>query len=332
MATFNQRDLFLNSDDPELPYRRRNDEEKTSVSYGQRKLLLTVLQFITYFWDPIKVPKPICCYAGSAPGLNIEVISELYPEIEFHLYDPNPFKVKKSKMIHLYRQYFTDKDATKWAKRNDILFISDIRTADYTKAKDLDDNENQIMRDMMNQMKWYNIIKPVQAHLKFRLPYTGGSRPSEMEYLDGILFKQPWAPETSTECRLVPYGPDKLKMWNCMKYQSQMFHHNAITRESIKYLSPFSPAGQGYVDEPELMDDYDSLCETQIILDYLQKRGAEINIQNTQSLSRLMTKKLGSVTLKFLRANPRYIKEKNFRSREDNITCKENTLFKDVIH
>ena len=313
MLTFKTEDLFLNPNDLELQYRRRNDEEKTGVSYGQRKLLLTVLQFITNYWDPAQIPNPCILYIGSSPGNNIEIIAELFPEVEFHLYDPNPFKIKKSEKVHLYQQYFTDEDAHFWKNKNsgNVYFISDIRTADYTKAKNLDDNERQIMKDMENQMKWYNIIKPVHAHLKFRLPYTGGNRPAVLSYLDGTLYKQPWAPGTSTETRLVPNGDGNgiTKNWDCMKYQSQLFHHNVIIRETFLYDNLC-------LDSPELLNDYDSRCEVEILTNYLNKRNA-FSTENVKKLSRMITKRLSpTLTMEFLRKNPRYIKDVNFRSRE----------------
>ena len=150
---FVKKDIFLNPEYDETPYRRRNDEEKKCIHWGQRKLLLTVIQFLTLFWDPTQVPNPVVVYAGAAPGNNIGVISQLFPEVEFHLYDPRPFKIKPIEgKIYLYNQYFTNKDAEKWSDRSDIYFISDIRTADYTKTKDLNQNESQILTENIDYL------------------------------------------------------------------------------------------------------------------------------------------------------------------------------------
>ena len=325
MLQFSREDLFLNPSDPELPYRRRYDEEKSSIAYGQRKLLLTVVEFLTFYWNPTKIPKPIAVYVGAAPGCNIEIISNLFPEIEFHLYDPAPFKIDPSDRINLYNQYFTDEDANKWSGRSDVYFISDIRTADYTTAKSLDENEKKILQDMMRQMGWYNIIKPVYGHLKFRLPYTGGNRPPTVNYLDGYLFKQVFEPQTSTETRLVPFGPGKTIDWNCEKYQSQMFYHNVTVRETIKYTNPLDTDNpESPIDHPELVNDYDCRCETQILMNYLQMRCGKVNPKDVKALSRLLTKKLSEkngehINLEFLRCNPRYIKERNLRPTRDDI-------------
>ena len=337
MLQFKRNDLTLNPEDPELPYRRRKDEEKKSIAYGQRKLMLTLVQFITNFWDPEVVPNPKLVYAGAAPGTNIGIVSTMFPEIEFHLYDPRPFKIKLSDKIKTYQQYFTNEDAQKWADRDDIFFVSDIRTADYNKASDLDENEQQIMDDMQMQMEWYNIIKPVRGHLKFRLPYTGGNRPSHMEYLYGYVFKQCWAPQTSTETRLVPvYGNDGepiTKLWNCQKYQDQMFYHNVIVRESFCYDNPFVQSDDNnnnetqYIDYPELLNDWDSRAETQILMDYIYKRVGKVGKHIQQmviALSRMITTRLNEKsrykdTLASLRANPQFIKKRNMKQTRDNM-------------
>jgi hypothetical protein len=314
--------MFINSTDPELPYRRRKDEEKTSIAWGQRKLLLTLVQFLTLFWDTKKVEKPIVVYAGAAPGTNIRIVSMLFPEVEFHLYDPSPFKIKSGGKINTYQQYFTDKDAKKWANRNDVYFVSDIRTADYMKAKNLDENERQIMQDMEMQMKWYQIIKPVHGHLKFRPPYTGGDRPERINYLYGFVFKQPYAPQTTTETRLVPIGQD-IVSWSAQKYQDQMFHHNVIIREQYKYQNPFTQ-DDSPIDSPELMTDWDSRTEAQIWTDYLAKRSGKVDKKSVVALSRLITKKLTEKskykdTLHLLRSKPQAIKQRNIKPSRDDL-------------
>ena len=281
---------------------------------------------MTYFWKPRQISNPVVVYAGAAPGSNIQIISQFFPEIEFHLYDPQKFKIKSNDKIKLYQKKFTNKIAHYWAKKQEeyqnIFFISDIRTADYTVAKNLDDNENQILDDMMLQKEWVEIIKPIYSHLKFRLPYTGGNRPKSVNYFDGYIFKQPWAPQTTTETRLVPFN-SKCKEWSCEKYQSQMFYHNSIIREKYKYLNPFTKKDEN-IDDPELINDWDSNCEVHIWSKYLEFRGAKVTKENVISLSRMATAKLTNNkkhkdNLNYLRLNPRAIKERNIKPSRDDL-------------
>lgn len=311
---FTKVDELLNDTDPEEPYRRRKDEEKISISWGQRKLLMVLVSFLS---KHLEHKNPIIVYAGAAPGVNIGVVATLFPGASFHLYDPSRFKIHTNldKKIIVYRKRFTDETARYWAdkqeKNKNVYFISDIRTADYTKAKDLSENEEQILNDMELQKKWVEIIKPCKSHLKFRLPYTLPDLPINIKYFDGIIYKQCYSPQTSTETRLVVTSSNlTYRDYSCEKYQSQLFYHNIIVREKNKYISEF-------IDEPELLNDYDSCCEASIWKDYLEYLGEEVSKERVIKLSRDATKLLTKGrkykdTLSYLRNNPRAIKDRNF--------------------
>ena len=161
---FTHDDYLLKDSDPEKTYYRRTNEQKKSIPWGQRKLFLTELQFLTRFWDSEQVPEPIIVYAGAAPGKHIPLLGYLFPQARFYLYDPRPFHISPSEKISIYQQYFTDEDASQWANRKDVFFISDIRTADYQQMGE-EENENAIMTDMKMQEVWYHIIKPGFAHM-----------------------------------------------------------------------------------------------------------------------------------------------------------------------
>lgn len=308
---------LLKEIDPEEPYRRRKDDEKTSISWGQRKLLLTLVSFLSNHLNK-NVKNPVFVYAGAAPGINIGIASKLFPQITWHLYDPAKFKLKTDldKKIIVYQKRFTDETAKYWGqkqqKNGNIYFISDIRTADYTKTKDLNDNEKQILQDMELQKRWVEIIRPCKSHLKFRLPYTIPNLPNEVNYFDGIIYKQSFAPQTTTETRLVLTSPNfNYKTYSCEKYQSQMFYHNTVIRENNKYQNDF-------MDPPELLDDYDCCCEISIWKDYLIYLEKEITKEEILKLSRDATKLLTqgrkyADTLSYLRSNPQAIKNRNFK-------------------
>ena len=271
----------------EIPKEQRN----MNLYWGQRKLLLALIAFINIFWDPVKVSNPKFVYAGAAPGNNIEIISQLYPEIEFHLYYPSRFNIKPTDKIKIYNTYFTDEVAQSWSNRNDVYFISDVRTVEITKDTDLDVHEAIIVDNMNMQMRWYNIIKPVYAQLKFRLPFTGGNRPKKLNYLYGYIFKQPWAPEQSIETRLVPLPNGGNIEWDTEKYQNQMFYHNTVIRPSAKYYNPFNHTAN-HIDGNELLNDWDSTAEAVIIAAYLKKRAGKYTEDQVKAISRLFTDKL----------------------------------------
>jgi cap2 methyltransferase len=287
-------DMIISSSSPQLAYRERRSEEKKAVHWGQRKLLLSEIQFFTLFYDFQKNNFPIIVYAGAAPGIHIKILSELFPNFTFHLYDPAAFVegLHNGKTIFTYNQLFTDLDAKTWENRNDVYFISDIRTADY-KVMSESEVEDSISGDMQLQLGWYNIIKPVNSLLKFRLPWPDRWPSPTYEYLSGYLFKQVWAPQSSTEGRLV--SNNNLLNWNIKEYEEAMFYFNDIMREQFTYLDPLTDRPTMGLDPPELKSDYDSTAEVIILRDYLLKYlpGSNVNTkQNIVNLSRKITESL----------------------------------------
>lgn len=133
-------DLNINKNSGRTPYRRRTNEEKMSIHWGQRKLLMSEIQFFTLYWDPKVIPNPLCVYAGAASGVHIGILSKMFPSFTFHLYDPSKFEIKETDKIKIFtgpdQGYFTDEVAQKYAGRNDIFFISDIRTSGHKSTYD----------------------------------------------------------------------------------------------------------------------------------------------------------------------------------------------------
>ena len=306
---FTYLDAVLKSSDPEAPYRRRESEEKNAIHIGQLKLVMSEIQFFTRYWNPEEIPNPIAIYAGAAPGFHIPFLVQLFPSMTFHLYDPRPFGIKETDNIKLHQQYFEEKDAAQWANRKDTFLISDIRTADFREMGQVQ-NETQIIEDMRRQEKWYLTMKPVKAVFKFRPPYPLEFVAREFEYLAGTIYIQAWAPQTSTETRLVPSGEQRT-VYDIIKYQDQMFYINSILREQAKYLNPFTH-DLTPIDPPDLTNDYDSSLHTLILTEYLTKVAGkeQANAENVIGLSRVLIdeitkhQKIDKITPGFMRAGP----------------------------
>ncbi len=77
----------LEPDAPRAPYRRREQELKTVVHWGQRKLFLGELEFLTAY----STPGATVLYAGAAPGTHLRFLMELFPTLHWVLVDPGNF-------------------------------------------------------------------------------------------------------------------------------------------------------------------------------------------------------------------------------------------------
>lgn len=172
----------LQSTAPQKKYFRRVNCIKTTIHWGQRKLLLSEIEFLTKYVKPGKSYNIV--YAGAAPGIHTGMLTELFPRNKFILIDPEKFRVKSSDNIVIRRELFTNEIAEEYSELDNLLFISDIRSG---KSSD------HVSRDMEMQRKWVEIMNPMACMLKFRLPWLDPSLESEgkindkysMEYFDG---------------------------------------------------------------------------------------------------------------------------------------------------
>eukprot|EP00045_Choanoeca_perplexa_P009328 m.89364 g.89364 ORF g.89364 m.89364 type:complete len:581 (+) comp14855_c0_seq28:189-1931(+) len=252
-------ETVLRDDAPRASYRRRKHEKKSVIHWGQRKLLMCEMEFLTKYGDLA----PLVVYAGAASGTHIELLAKYFPEHCFVCVDPAPFarNLKESDKMLLRQELFTDEVAKEFEGR-DVLFMSDIRAAD----PDLMTEgviEKQVFDDQAAQMRWHNIMKAKMSMLKFRLPYAAEGNTT---YLKGEIWLPIWAPITTTEARLLVTGHEEVEYDN-LKYEEQMFHFNTVTRVA-RYDHKVVAEGLDYC--------YDCRAEVEVLTNYLIKYKPEL--------------------------------------------------------
>lgn len=222
--------------------------------WGQRKLLLSEIQFFTNVYKKTGTLKNyIVVYIGSADGTHLPILFKLFPDLEWLLYDPNPFYplVKKYKKAKIFNQYFLDSTIQHVIKNTfnkKILFISDIRVT----TKD-----EQVMNDMIKQAEWGTILKADFMLLKFRLPYNEPNsfipknitdlkldknknnisnpdfKATDTIYLKGKIYLQLYHPQYSTELRLFVEKINnsyELDNYNYIDIENKIFNYNSEVR------------------------------------------------------------------------------------------------------
>jgi hypothetical protein len=247
----------LEANAPIMKYRRRRDEVKTVIHWGQRKLLLSEIEFLTLH----ALPSSIVIYAGAAPGTHIEYLSKLFPDVNFVLVDPSPFTVKERLPQIALRPntLFTDELAQEFgAMGKDILFISDIRSADPTVLSE-EETEQQVAKDMAQQGHWHRLMCARKSMLKFRLSWRAG----KTKYLAGEIYLPVWGPVTTTESRLIADFNALEIEYDNTKYEEQMFHFNTVTRVA-RYRHNIRGEGIDHC--------YDCTAEIAILRNYFMKR------------------------------------------------------------
>jgi hypothetical protein len=227
LATLNELtalDEFLRDDSAELTYFEREENERSTVHFGQLKLFISELQLLTRVKKEMGISSGLIVYAGAAEGHHIERLMTLFPGFRFHLYDPSSFcnrlLIISGDKCQLFFQPFTDEDAAKYSDEPNVIFISDIRTGLSSEC---------VITDMGHQKRWIEIIRPMISMVKFRLPWDNKTT----EYFDGDIQIQAYAPCTSTETRLIIKDVDSVKQYDNAKYEKQMSHHNCVGRISM---------------------------------------------------------------------------------------------------
>lgn len=285
---FNKEDwMLLGNDDGELDY--IPGQTTNNIHIGQLKLLISELVLFVYYSDD-ELKNVI--YAGAAEGYHIYILSKMFPDFTFYLYDTRPFdkRLKALKNVNIYNKYFLDEDIEHYKKLGLKYFlISDIRnlSMDQTEVNKRI-NEELIVEDMLLQQSWVKKLKPVYSLLKFKLPYGSEDYNKEkygetMKYLDGQVFKQAFAKPLSAETRLLVTDNDSSRDWNLISYENKMSYHNRSVRERAVYLNPINNSKTKIYEEKGLYNDYDSTYFTQVVMDYLykiNKARSEENVKN----------------------------------------------------
>lgn len=237
---------------PSAVYVRRKQMPRTVLHWGQLKLFLSELEFFTEY--AIKDKKQNVIYAGAAPGIHLNLLSQLFPNLHFYLVDPRNFNkdlINKNNVTTI-QDYFSDKMATELRKKlgnQDILFISDIR---------ITPEEKNINKNHSLQKSWFNILKPTYAMLKFRLPRLHKTK----SYLDGKIYFQAYAYPSSTETRLVVKKNAKIVKYNVDDYENKLYFFNRMTRAQFyKYNHNIK----------DLDHCYDCKCFVYLVEKYLDK-------------------------------------------------------------
>jgi hypothetical protein len=231
---------ILNDEFPQEKYQpRKKDEDRTTIHYGQRKLHLSEVEFLTNVCNDLPdktFKKIVLIYAGAAPGIHLDLLSQMFPFITFVLIDPAKFSIEPNSKLIIKREFFTDEMALDLKEEyNDWirLFISDIRLAGPGYGYNDDEIEEKVFEDMRSQENWYKILEPFRSLLKFRLPYVenrNNQKNNKINYLDGKIYFQIWAPCSSSETRLFVGENASKREYDCLKYENQMFRFNRVER------------------------------------------------------------------------------------------------------
>jgi hypothetical protein len=178
---------------------------------GQRKLLANEILFLTKYGSLAKK----VVYAGAAPGIHISLVADMFPNLEFDLWDTEKFIIpdrlikgrSTTGRITIFQGLFLPEKALTYRGQG-ILFISDIRSLSMgvqkqgeSAAATLARSQYLVDRDNALQLQLAMVSGALCSMLKFRLPFNMPR--DDYMYVDGDVWLQPWAKGGSAETRLI---------------------------------------------------------------------------------------------------------------------------------
>lgn len=218
----------------------------------------------------IRVPKstdvPIVVYAGAGgTGQHLLFLCKLFQGVCFHCYDMSEYDANlrdeveagRYPNLFLHESLFGDEqcDAFAYMSResgHSVYLISDIRSAG--KQMSFEAFEDRVHEDNEMQYDWVERIRPVKAHLKWRLPYTR----TEARIVKPCEFMlQPWAGSESGEMRQVidrPHGnePYRYTSMTIDEFENRMMVLRSAVKPYACYESPLPCSGYYPYDEVEV--------------------------------------------------------------------------------
>lgn len=254
---------------------------KPVLDWGQLKLLITELQFFNSFWGDITIPNPVVLYIGASPGSHIYILSQLYPWMEYHLYDSQDLdkRLLTQNNIKFYQKNFDANDAEEWSGKNKNLFvILDLRNSKYRKQLTQEEKDEIIVNDLNFQKEILRTIKPVKSLLRLRFPKNFkpdsslGEDGSHFSFFDGIAFRQGFTDLDTNEFALVPHDCETMRLWNINTMGEVIRIHNHVTRKQIFFLPGFERVYKRYIYEDiYLQSNFDGILLWLTFNDYCNK-------------------------------------------------------------
>lgn len=221
----------LSEDCPRRKYKptKSCDAVRKGLHFGQRKLLLSEIEFLSSLLQRGPLKPLLVVYAGAANGSHLPKMFQLFPAagccpVKYILVDPAPFcrlvqeEAKRGcegSVLELIEGYCTPELCQRirsiYGAEYSLAFISDIRSGAPSRTQTNQEASEIVLRDNLLQAQCCESLAPQAAMLKFHPPYPPTSpedtSPQKILYYSGHLLWGVWAPRSSTEVRLVVEAP-----------------------------------------------------------------------------------------------------------------------------
>lgn len=272
-----------------------------------RKQVLSIIEFLTIYWDTEVREEITLIYIGSTTGIFFPFLLDIFENLNIICYNGGDFErkyqVDSTDRLTLYERDINDTEIENFQDK--VFLVLDVKNyekLDYKGTKE-EVTEKVNKRRIINlslQRQYYERINPIKALLTFTLPYPKSQFPEKFEYLNGTVYFCAWNGNHSTETKLVPIANSTTE-WDLIEFESILFYRNETDRKTRSYTNEYSK--NKALDPPNLINDFDSNLEIAILGNYCKKLDEALNCKEViKALSQRITQDMGERAIHTLRS------------------------------
>ena len=285
---------FVDVSAAEFVRRFKKHNKNFPCHFGQKKCFYSLFNFLVVCSEKFDLKDCLLAYVGAAPGYNISLVLDYFPDLFADLYDPKKIYVgSKSSQINIFSKKAGFVSQTTCNKLNDrchemnkkhLLLFWDIRTTT---------NDNSIALDMRTQFRLTRLVKPAAVCFKFRPIYDV----FQFKYISGEIHLQVNPPVRSVESRLIAFSDfdgnfaeevyDVDELDRVLQAYNQNMRSRLFTSEPCKILRKMNIG---------LTGDYENAIEIDRVTRYLFLSSDKPAINDIINMVLEINKKLCKVT------------------------------------
>jgi hypothetical protein len=237
-----------------MPYTIRSNTHQTVRFLYHRRELLEEIEFLTGALESLNEPA-VMVVVGAAPGYDLEYLVQIFPSVQFLLYDPLWIlpSLYTFSNVCVHRKLFTDEDA----QNISVTYSGQkILLQCYTRRSHelFDENLAMIKR-------WHTILSPYQGAYELTLPYDSDSTTS---FVRGTIYYPLWSKFAGSDTRLITdvNTMDTDMLLDHKSHEQHMMFFNTVTRTS-RFPHQYQTCGYDQC--------YDCRAEIHIIQQFIDK-------------------------------------------------------------
>lgn len=156
---------------PSSAYQRRKNTVRTLPENKTRGRALALIWFLTKHSAGANT---VVIASDAANGISDTIVETFFPRLRFVVYGEASADVSGSDRVETHSARFTDADADKFKGQDGVLFV-----CSYPSPREEKASANNLWKDMRDQRRWAQAIRPAAALLQWRLPFTPPAGESE---------------------------------------------------------------------------------------------------------------------------------------------------------